>query len=183
MPLLLPHVGYGPFPVTVTTRTITFLEGNPYKPLFVTVTGKGPHPIPMNEIPWILLHVCDSCSRLSEEIYIWNVWDVFLRWIVASDFGSLTSLVTHSNLSSRWINILTKQTQFWKAWGWPITCANNKVPSFSDTHQDFSWSKCKESSWTIKLVSTKKVLYTRSPRTFLRCFNLFCSRNLWTLSE
>ena len=39
------YLGYGPFPVTVTTRIITFLVGNPYKPLFATVTGKGPHPI------------------------------------------------------------------------------------------------------------------------------------------
>ena len=38
------YLGYGPFPVTVTTRTIPFLVGNPYKPLFATVTGKGPHP-------------------------------------------------------------------------------------------------------------------------------------------
>ena len=38
------YVGYGPFPVTVTTRIITFVVGNPYKPLFATVTGKGPHP-------------------------------------------------------------------------------------------------------------------------------------------
>ena len=30
-------------PVTVTTRIITFLVGNPYKPLFATVTGMGPH--------------------------------------------------------------------------------------------------------------------------------------------
>ena len=37
-------LGYGPFPVTVITRIITFLVGNPYKPLFATVTGKGPHP-------------------------------------------------------------------------------------------------------------------------------------------
>ena len=28
----------------MTTRIITFLVGNPYKPLFATVTGKGPHP-------------------------------------------------------------------------------------------------------------------------------------------
>ena len=34
---------YGPFPVT--TRIITFLVGNSYKPLFATVTGKGPHPM------------------------------------------------------------------------------------------------------------------------------------------
>ena len=37
-------VGYGPFPVTVTTRIIPFLLGNPYKPLFVTVTGRWPYP-------------------------------------------------------------------------------------------------------------------------------------------
>ena len=38
-------VGYGgPFPVTVANRIITFLVGNPYKPLFVTVTGRGPYP-------------------------------------------------------------------------------------------------------------------------------------------
>ena len=30
-----------PRPVTVTTRIITFLIGNPYKPSFVTVTGWG----------------------------------------------------------------------------------------------------------------------------------------------
>ena len=30
-----------PYPVTVTTRIITCLVGNPYKPLFTTVTGWG----------------------------------------------------------------------------------------------------------------------------------------------
>ena len=38
------YFGYGPLPVTVTTRIITFLVGNPFKPLFATVTGRGPHP-------------------------------------------------------------------------------------------------------------------------------------------
>ncbi len=33
-----------PHPVTVTTRIITFLVGNPYKPSFVTVTGWGGTP-------------------------------------------------------------------------------------------------------------------------------------------
>ena len=35
------YFGYGPFPVTVTIRIITFLVGNPYKykPLFATLTG------------------------------------------------------------------------------------------------------------------------------------------------
>ena len=33
-----------PHPVTVTTRSITFLVGNPYKPPFATVTGWGVDP-------------------------------------------------------------------------------------------------------------------------------------------
>ena len=37
------NLGTTPHPVTVTTRTITFLIGNPFKPSFVTVTGWGVH--------------------------------------------------------------------------------------------------------------------------------------------
>ena len=37
--------GCGPLPVTVTTRIITFLIGNPYNPSFTTVTVRGPYPI------------------------------------------------------------------------------------------------------------------------------------------
>ncbi len=37
------YFGLSPCPVTVTTRTITFLVGNPYKPSFVTVTGSTEH--------------------------------------------------------------------------------------------------------------------------------------------
>ncbi len=33
-----------PHPVTVTTRIITFLVGNPYKPSLATVTGWGVDP-------------------------------------------------------------------------------------------------------------------------------------------
>ena len=35
------YFGTTPHPVTVTTRIIPFLVGNPYKPSFVTVTGWG----------------------------------------------------------------------------------------------------------------------------------------------
>ena len=37
-------LGVAPLPVTVTTRIITFLVGDPYKPSFPTVTGRGPYP-------------------------------------------------------------------------------------------------------------------------------------------
>ena len=33
-----------PLPVTVTTKIITFLVGDPYKPSFATVTGRGDNP-------------------------------------------------------------------------------------------------------------------------------------------
>ena len=38
------YVGLSPLPVTVTTRIITFLVGDPYKPSFATVTGRGNNP-------------------------------------------------------------------------------------------------------------------------------------------
>ena len=37
-------VGLSPCPVTVTTRISTFLVGDPYKPSFATVTGRGDNP-------------------------------------------------------------------------------------------------------------------------------------------
>ena len=38
------YIGTTPHPVTVTTRIITFLVVNPYKPSFATVTGWGDNP-------------------------------------------------------------------------------------------------------------------------------------------
>ena len=38
------YFGLSRFPVTVTTRIITFLVGDPYKPSFPTVTGRGDNP-------------------------------------------------------------------------------------------------------------------------------------------
>ena len=46
--------GCGPLPVTVTTRIITFLIGNPYKPSFATVTGRGPHPVRFQVVTFFL---------------------------------------------------------------------------------------------------------------------------------
>ena len=38
------NVGKYWVPVIVTTRIITFLIGDPYKPSFATITGKGDNP-------------------------------------------------------------------------------------------------------------------------------------------
>ena len=38
------YLGCGPLTVTVTTRIITFLVGDSYKPSFPTITGKGDNP-------------------------------------------------------------------------------------------------------------------------------------------
>ena len=51
-------IGFGlsPLPVTVTTRIITFLVGDPYKPSFATVTGRGEQPnigFILRDFPWI----------------------------------------------------------------------------------------------------------------------------------
>ena len=42
--VVAPYLRSTPHPVTVTTRIITFLVGNPYKPSFATVTGWGVDP-------------------------------------------------------------------------------------------------------------------------------------------
>ena len=41
----------------MTTRIITFLVGNPHKPLFATVTGKGPHPTYTYKIEFLRLKI------------------------------------------------------------------------------------------------------------------------------
>ena len=44
------NIGLSPLPITVTTRIITFLVGNPYKPSFATVTGRGDNPNYISEM-------------------------------------------------------------------------------------------------------------------------------------
>ena len=44
-----------PHPVTVTTRIITYLVGNPYKPSFATVTGWGVDPM------YIYIYTQNTC--------------------------------------------------------------------------------------------------------------------------
>ena len=44
----IPYFRSTPHPVTVTTRIITFLIGNPYKPSFATVSGWGVDPTHTN---------------------------------------------------------------------------------------------------------------------------------------
>ena len=63
-------VVYDPFPVTMTTRIIPFLLGNPYKPLFVTVTGRWPYP---REV-YILI-------QLSKTINQWLIDGFGSRWL------------------------------------------------------------------------------------------------------
>ena len=43
------YLGCSPLTVTVTTRSIVCLVGDPHKPSFATVTGRGPPPININE--------------------------------------------------------------------------------------------------------------------------------------
>ncbi len=38
------YVGLSPFPVIVTTRIVSCFVGNPCKPSFATITGKGDNP-------------------------------------------------------------------------------------------------------------------------------------------
>ena len=56
---IMEYIGCGPLRVTVTIRIITFLVGDPYKPSFPTVTGRGPYPTNITNITRVLNH-CSS---------------------------------------------------------------------------------------------------------------------------
>ena len=59
------YVRSTPHPVTVTTRIITFLVGNPYKPSFATVTGWGVDPTYMFPIlGWIRRAGCKFIEQI-----------------------------------------------------------------------------------------------------------------------
>ena len=65
-----------PRPVTVTTRIITYLVGNPYKPSFATVTGWGVDP---THTVWIHIsnkHVAGKkrCGQLSSDENTGYLW-------------------------------------------------------------------------------------------------------------
>ena len=44
LPEMRVSLGLSPFPVIVTTRIISCLVGDSYKPSFATITGKGDNP-------------------------------------------------------------------------------------------------------------------------------------------
>ena len=58
------YIGLSPLPVTVTTRNITFLVGDPYKPSFATVTGRGDNPI----------YIYIMFAFLETVIFIKSIW-------------------------------------------------------------------------------------------------------------
>ena len=64
------YLGTTPHPVTVTTRIIMFLVGDPYKPSFVTVTGRGVdriyiYPILYMNVGYSKYHKCCCLFLLS----------------------------------------------------------------------------------------------------------------------
>ena len=78
------YIGTTPLPVTVTTRIVTFLIGNPYKPSFTTVTGWG---VDLMYINWELLSTNFACSPnriitsfkmisilIGTVLHVWHCW-------------------------------------------------------------------------------------------------------------
>ncbi len=63
-----------PHPVTVTTRIIPFVVGNPYKPSFVTVTGRG---VDHNDTVWISSASLDVWSLSTTVSYSLRVYHFF----------------------------------------------------------------------------------------------------------
>ena len=78
-------------PVTVTTRIITFLAGNPYKPSFATVTGWGVVPKYQYEDKQKIVYNIDPEKR----------WIFELRGVEGSEYLKNTSGLLWSKLSFR----------------------------------------------------------------------------------
>ena len=97
--------GYGLFPVTVTTRIIPFLVGNPNKPFFATVTGKGPRPT--------YHHVRGTGGFRSMARFDWACW----LWLLRSSraFGDIPRPSEKKNLSSKKWMLLWKDGVLWFA--------------------------------------------------------------------
>ena len=101
-----PHVisfGYGPFPVTVTTRIIPFLVGNPNKPFFATVTGKGPRPT---------YHHVQGYWRIQFDGKVW----LSILTLASKKFQSSSSDIlrpSEKNLSSKRWMLLWKDGVLW----------------------------------------------------------------------
>ena len=70
-----------PHPVTVTTRIITFLVGNPYKPSFATVTGWGVDPMyAIQKLGGWFQSLFLFVSNLGEMIHFDYI--IFCTWVV-----------------------------------------------------------------------------------------------------
>ena len=88
------YLGLSPLPVRVTTRIITFLVGNPYKPSFPLLLGRGDNPIYI--YIYILIYV------LHRYIYCLGTYED----IGSSQVGWEDEWIKTSILSWKWWNIL-----------------------------------------------------------------------------
>ncbi len=101
-----------PHPVTVTTRIITFLVGNPYKPSFATVTGWGvdPRHISLKNLYLQLLcwHPSETRQKLSScrvssnknpgYLLLYRLWKYY--HILPSYFWGLITYIFFSEIPS-----------------------------------------------------------------------------------
>ena len=85
------YVGCGPLTVTVTTRIITFLVGDPYKPSFPTVTVRGPHPRYMG-----MLRTC--LSQHLKRYVLFGYAGLLCRWWLKRIKKCLYSMHQHPNI-------------------------------------------------------------------------------------
>ena len=70
------NLGCGPHRVTVTTRIIPFLVGNPYKSSCVTVTGRGPHPsLTKKTVENSPAHLADPMAVCLQSSWFTQLWE------------------------------------------------------------------------------------------------------------
>ena len=78
-----------PHPVIVTTRIITFLVGNPYKPSFATVTGWGVDPIYIIYI-YTCIVAAGGCWKFPRCFRACFCVGIYVTWSASGDHPSDT---------------------------------------------------------------------------------------------
>ena len=104
------YLGLSPLPATVTTRIITSLVGNPYKPSFATVTGQGDTPLKGEGSP-----------RVDWNPWFWH-WNASGTWNVRSFLCNSALREITANPWVKWFDLATilkfKRSQSTSLWSY-----------------------------------------------------------------
>ena len=186
------YLGCGPFPVTVTTKIITFSVGEACKPSFTTVTGKGPNPT------WssnrgnkkIKLGISTKRTPRSQAIPGEALQDIlwitmFLTWFYPISTRNCSSSSKHPNIETIPVKECNKFSRYGQSYcWWKKSCTSWDVQNLVNNgiKLPINWlagflpstvSNCGTSRFALQYGSTKHVVPTNSTKPNMQLIDLF----------